>query len=404
MAAPSNHTPPHADTPPTAPVRSAKQRRLERQAAPEPKAPPPTYRWTLVRAGRFLLDGGGMFGVIPRVVWSRTVEPDDKNRIELQHNCLLIESTDPDRPGRYIIETGTGDKLDEKMQKIFGLDGTTIESALNTHGTDPATVDAVIVSHLHFDHAGGLTRRCREGETPDWVATKPGAASGDNPNVKLTFPNAELIVQKREWIDARANDAVMTRTYYRDHLLPFEDDALDLKNADGTTKPRLRLIESERPFPLNRKPSRGDLPKTDVLQRRTEVLPGVYTFLVPGHTWGQQAVMFDDAEGNTVVFVPDVLPTRWHVGQAYSLSYDVEPYTSMITKHWLLHEAAERNWLLVLDHEPGDPLCRVRRTDAEHGTGWFELVDKDTPPPPPTEAPLSHPQDQATTDTAGNQP
>ncbi|MEM1185885.1 MAG: MBL fold metallo-hydrolase [Planctomycetota bacterium] len=376
-----------ADSPPVSThSQSAKQRRLDRQRAESP-TPPPPYRWTLLRAGQFLLDGGGMFGVIPRVVWSRAVEPDDKNRIRLQHNCLLLEAQSDQGPRRIVIETGTGDKLDEKMSKIFGLDGTTIETALRDRGTDPADIDAVIVSHLHFDHAGGLTRRCREGETPDWVATKPGAASGDEPNVKLTFPNAELIVQRREWIDARANDAVMTRTYYRDHVLPFEDDALDLRSPDGTRKPRLRLVESERPFPMNRKPSRDELPKSDVLQRRSEVLPGIYTFLVPGHTWGQQAVMFNDTEGNTVVFIPDVLPTRWHAGQAYSLSYDVEPYTSMLTKHWLLHEAAERNWLLVLDHEPSDPLCRVRRNDS----GWFDLVDKDTPPPPPTEAPLSHP-------------
>ncbi|MEM7755955.1 MAG: MBL fold metallo-hydrolase [Planctomycetota bacterium] len=377
-----------ADSPVDPPKKSLRQRRLERQRAVADRPPPPPYRWALLRAGRFLLDGGGMFGVIPRVVWSRTVEPDDKNRIELLHNCLLIEALNPKtgKPRRVIIETGTGDKLDEKMSGIFGLDGTTIETALRAHGTDPADIDAVVVSHLHFDHAGGLTRRCREGETPDWVATKPGAASGDNPNIKFTFPNAELIVQKREWVDARANDAVMTRTYYRDHLLPFEDDGLALRNPDGSTRPRLRVVESERPFPTNRKPSRNELPKTDVMQRRTEVLPGVWTFLVPGHTWGQQAVMFNDAEGNTVVFVPDVMPTRWHAGQAYSLSYDVEPYTSMVTKHWLLHEAAERNWLLVLDHEPGDPVCRVRRNDK----GWFDLVHKDTPPPPPTEAPLSH--------------
>lgn len=393
MPAESNPTPgtvtdaPEASPPPM----SARQRRIERQRNAQ-TPPVPAYRWSLLRAGRFLLDGGGMFGVIPRVVWARTAEPDDKNRIELQHNCLVLESTDPNRPAKVVVEAGTGDKLDEKMSGIFGLDGTTVETALRAHGTDPADIDAAIVSHLHFDHAGGLTRRCREGETPDWVAHKPGAASGDSPNVKFTFPNAELIVQRREWIDARANDAVMTKTYYRDHLLPFEDDDLALKGADGLPKPRLRLVESERPFPLNRKPSRDELPKSDVMQRRTEVLPGVWTFLVPGHTWGQQAVMFNDDEGNTVVFVPDVMPTRWHVGQAYSLSYDVEPYTSMVTKHWLLHEAAERNWLLVLDHEPGDPLCRVRRNDK----GWFDLVDKDTPPPPPTEAPLSHAGDDDT--------
>lgn len=328
-----------------------------------------TYRWQLLRAGRFLLDGGGMFGVIPKVVWSRTAVCDDKNRIELSHNCLLLESTQPDpvlgRPRRILIEAGTGDKLDPKMAHIFGLDGRTVEAAVTEAGVSPDEIDHTIVSHLHFDHAGGLTRRVRDGEEPHWRITKPGVASGDADAIRFTFPNAELIVQRREWVDARNNDAVMTKTYYKDHILPFEDESLPL--PDG--RPRLRMVDSARPFPLNRKPSRDERPKSTLEERMTEVLPGVRVFLVPGHTWGQQAVCFEDDRGRTIVFTPDVLPTRWHVGQAYSLSYDVEPYTSMVTKGWFLHEAAERNWTLVLDHEPGDAACTVRRTES-----WYELV------------------------------
>ena len=112
-----------------------------------------------------------MFGVIPRVVWSRAVEPDEKNRIKLMHNCVLLESEEIDpelgRPRRVLIEAGTGDKLDEKMTKIFGLDGRTVESEVVRVGVDPLEVDHTIVSHLHFDHAGGLTRRCRDGGPRD---------------------------------------------------------------------------------------------------------------------------------------------------------------------------------------------------------------------------------------------
>ena len=345
----------------------------ESKPAPAQRA---VYDWTLLRAGRLLLDGGGMFGVIPRVVWSRSADADEKNRVEIQHNCLLLTAagespeTDPltERPRRLLIEAGTGDKLDEKMSTIFGLDGRTVETAVVEAGVETQEISAVICSHLHFDHAGGLTRRCREGASPDWEATKPGASSGDDPRVKLTFPNAELITQRREWQDARDNVAVMTRTYYRDHLLPFEDDGLKL--ADG--RDRLRLIESQRPFPTNRRPHPTEMPKDPLEKRMSEVAPGVFVFLVPGHTWGQQAVLFRDTEGREVVFVPDVLPTAWHAGRAYSLSYDVEPYTSMITKHWFLASAAERDWLLVLDHEPGNPLFRVR----PDGKGWFELVQE----------------------------
>jgi glyoxylase-like metal-dependent hydrolase (beta-lactamase superfamily II) len=330
------------------------------------------YKWTLLRAGQFLLDGGGMFGVIPRVVWSQAIECDDKNRIKLMHNCILLESTEvnPDlgRPNRYLIEAGTGDKLSEKMSTIFGLDGRTVESEVKAQGIDVNEIDATIVSHLHFDHAGGLTRKARDGEEPDWVATKPGAASGESTDIMFTFPNAELIVQRREWTDARNNDAVMTKTYYRDHILPFEDESKPLNND----RARLRLIDSKRPFPLNRKPSRGEMPKDELEVRMTEVLPGVHVFLVPGHTWGQQAVMFTDDQDRKIVFTPDVMPTHHHSGQAYSLSYDVEPYTSMITKEWFLKEASERDWVLALDHEPSNPFFRVKADE----TGWYELVEE----------------------------
>jgi glyoxylase-like metal-dependent hydrolase (beta-lactamase superfamily II) len=182
----------------------------------------------------------------------------------------------------------------------------------------------------------------------------------------LTFPNAEVVVQRREWNDAVSNNAVMTRTYFRDHLLPLA--AVSLRGE----RSRLRLVDSPIPFPADYHPGRDEPPRTPWYNRRTEIAPGLWVLLTPGHTWGQQAVMFEDDRGRTVVFTPDVLPTRWHVGQAYSLSYDVEPYTSMVTKRWLLEAAAAEGWRLLLDHEPGEPLFRVQR----NGKGWFELVEE----------------------------
>ena len=325
------------------------------------------YHWQLLDAGPLSLDGGSMFGLIPRVVWSRDIPTDDANRITLHHNCLLLTGAEPDpalgRPRRVLVEAGTGNKLDAKMTKIFALDpARTVDAAVRTAGVDPAEIDDVVVTHLHFDHAGGLTRRCEPGETPDWTATEPGQASGDNPDVKLTFPNARVHVQQREWRDAIANSSVMTRTYYPDHLLPLE---VPLPDAS----PRLRLLESPPPFAPGLVPHRDALPRTAVSARTTEALPGVGVFLTPGHTWGQQAITFADTEGRTVVFTPDVLPTAWHAGAAYSLAYDVEPYTSMMSKRWLRTEAAERGWTLVLDHEPNTPVLTV----ASNGRGWFAL-------------------------------
>ena len=132
-----------------------------------------------------------MFGVVPRAVWSRVIEADEKNRIELAHNCLLLEPVEPiatgdngPRPPRkLIIETGTGDKLDEKMSSIFGLDGRTVETALMEAGHDPGDIEAVIVSHLHFDHAGGATLA----DGREFPASLVGAA-----------PNNDLAVLKIE--------------------------------------------------------------------------------------------------------------------------------------------------------------------------------------------------------------
>src|SRR5437667_1593893 len=223
------------------------------------------YSWQLLRTGPIKLDGGGMFGVIPRVVWSKSIAPDELHRVTLAHNCLLLQSPDG---SRILIETGTGDKLDAKMQNIFGLSGRTIRDAVNEVAR-VEDVKHVIVSHLHFDHAGGLTLRARESEKPDWTDSATGLS------IIRTFGDAEIIVQRREWQDALANNSVMTRTYYRDHLEPIRQ--------------QVRTIESSLPFPSGHIPARDETPQNSVRDRMSEVLPGIFVFLVPGHTWGQQA-------------------------------------------------------------------------------------------------------------------
>ncbi|MFN0010287.1 MAG: MBL fold metallo-hydrolase [Phycisphaerales bacterium] len=329
------------------------------------------YRHTLLRAGAFKLDAGSMFGLIPRVVWSRTVPTDDRGRIAVNHNCLLLERLDDapagvalPGPKLILLEVGTGNKLDEKSREIFSLDGRSILDCLAEVNCRAEDVQAVVCSHLHFDHAGGLTRLCRAGETPDWVGpgSSFGAPRGDL-GVKRTFRDASVVVQRREWHDALANRSVMTRTYFSDHLLPFATGA-----APG---PLSRLIDSPPPFTPGLTPDREERPRAAQEQRETQVFPGVFVFQTPGHTWGQQATRFTDERGRAIVFTPDVMPTAWHVGQAYSLGYDVEPYTSMVTRGWFLAEAAARGWTLCLDHEPGNPM----RTVKTSGKGWYELVE-----------------------------
>lgn len=275
------------------------------------------WSWTVLRAGAFRLDGGSMFGVVPKAIWAKLAPPDEANRIPLQTNCLLVRS-----PGTTVlIETGYGGKWDEKERKIFGLESRTIVDALREQSIEPDAIDHVIVSHLHFDHAGGLTRH---------------DASGD---AVATFPNATVHVQQREWEDALANRSTMTKTYLRSHLDPVAD--------------RIALHDGEEAIMLD------------------EAAEPITVWPMPGHTWGQQAIRFHDAEG-TVCFAGDVLPTVNHVGLAFSMGYDMEPYTNMHSKRALLERAAQEHWRLALDHEPDEPVVRVQ-ADPDRA-GRFHLT------------------------------
>ena len=269
------------------------------------------YSWQILDAGTIALDGGGMFGVVPKVLWERSFPADEKNRITLAHNCLLLKSEDGKRT--VLIETGSGDKFGEKDKRIFGLGERSIHNALAEANADPGDLTNVVVSHLHFDHAGGLTKL-------------------DDDDPVLSFPNAVVHVQEREYRDAIDNRTVMSKTYLPENLAPLEKN-LRLAKGDG------------------------------------EIMPGVYAFAVPGHTWGQQAISFTDTSDRSIVFVPDVMPTASHVGRAYSMAFDVEPYTTSVTKKAMLRDAAKMNLHLVLAHEPKTPFVTVK----EDGKGWYEL-------------------------------
>lgn len=258
-----------------------------------------TWKWQLLRAGAFRLDGGSMFGVVPKAVWSRLAPPDELNRIPLQTNCVLLE-----REGvRVLVETGFGEKWSDKERGLYDMERRTVVDALREIDVDTGSIAYVVVTHLHFDHAGALTSY-----GPDGVPVP-------------TFPNAEVFVQKTEWEDALANKSTMTRTYLRTHLDPM---ANHVRLVDGTQ----------------------------------DILPGIRVRPVPGHTWGQQAVSWRDADG-ALIFPGDVMPTVNHVGLPFSMGYDMLPHTNMLTKTALLERAAMEHTRIVLDHEPGAAVVRV---------------------------------------------
>ncbi len=274
-----------------------------------------TWNWKLLRAGGFMLDGGAMFGIVPKPLWTRLVTPDEKNRIPMQTNCLLLTSGDR----TVLVETGIGDKFDEKKRGIYGMEQRCILDALAEAGTDPASITDVVVTHLHFDHAGGLTR-----------LDESGAAIS-------SFPNATIHTQKTEWDDALANKSTMHSTYLRDHLDPVREQIRTFEGAG-------------------------------------EIMDGIRVEPLPGHTWGQQGVLFEAAQGGTVVFPGDLIPTVHHASPTYGMAYDVLPYESMVQKERFLKRAAAEKWTIVLDHEVGNPVVRACEDTDKPGRHFLEEI------------------------------
>lgn len=268
---------------------------------------------TLLRGGRLKLDGGAMFGLIPKALWSRRYPADEQNRIQLVCNCLLVEW--PARPERrLIIETGHGPKYSDKEQRIFAIDPQDwLRPNLLALGVDPASITDVAVTHLHFDHAGGLTWEHEGRLVP-------------------TFPGAKVHVQRQEYEDARAGFGIMTATYRPENLTPI--DTCDAWN----------LLDGE-----------------------TEFLPGVRSCPTAGHTRGHHCIVVQGAR-RALVFGGDLMPTAHHVGAPYNMAYDLYPVDNRESKRRLLQWLADHDGLLAIDHEPETPVVSVRATGD-----WFEI-------------------------------
>jgi glyoxylase-like metal-dependent hydrolase (beta-lactamase superfamily II) len=268
---------------------------------------------TLLDGGRLKLDGGAMFGIIPKPLWLRSTPADEQNRIQLACNCLLVEWGGP-AGRRVIIETGHGPKYDAKEQGFFDIDPAHwLLNGLQTAGVEPETISDVVVSHLHFDHAGGLTCERAGRLVP-------------------TFPNAKVHVQRREYDDARAGFGTMKSTYRQENLDPIDQ-------ADAWC-----LHEGEE-----------------------ECLPGVRALLTPGHTRGHQSVIVTGTD-RTAIFPGDLMPTAAHVGAPYNMAYDLFPLENRQSKSKYLKRAAAEDWLIFIDHEVETPVMTAAR-DKD----WYRL-------------------------------
>lgn len=260
-----------------------------------------------VSGGHYWIDGGTMFGVVPRVMWERQWELDDQNRIPQRTNCLLVETGSK----RVLIDTGFGSKLTDKQRRqINAEDGDPLRKSLEEQGVAPADIDVVVFTHLHFDHAGGATTFADQQQREDLVPT---------------FPRAEYVVQRREWMNATANLPELRGAYSDDNLRPLSESG------------RLRLID-------------GDV----------EIEPGLRAIVTGGHTDGHQAVAIESG-GQTAVYVGDICATTRHLPVLWCLGYDVHMQQTRRAKRDLLGLIADQNWLALFPHDPNTAAARLRR-------------------------------------------
>jgi glyoxylase-like metal-dependent hydrolase (beta-lactamase superfamily II) len=261
----------------------------------------------VISDGTFALDGGAMFGVVPRVIWEKTDPPDERNRITLGLNVALVESGGR----RVLVDTGLGDRWDDKAIRMYRIDRSrTLLEGLHARGMAPEDIDVVVNTHLHFDHAGGNTRR-------------------DGDRLVPTFPRARYVVQRGEWEDATHPHERSRASYRADDFVPVaEAGQLDLVDGD------------------------------------VEVAPGVRAVPVGGHTTHHQMVVVEGG-GSTLVVPTDLLPTTSHVPLAFVMGYDLFPVATVEAKRRLLAAAADGKWSILFYHDARTPIGGVRhRGDA----------------------------------------
>jgi len=259
----------------------------------------------LVDDGRFGLDGGAMFGVVPRTLWERERPPDDKNRIRMVTNCLLVESGDE----LLLLDSGIGDKNDAKFRAIFGMEegATRLPEQIRRAGYEPGDVTHVLLSHLHFDHCGWNTR-----------------VQGDR--VVPTFPNARYWMERGE-VDHARN--------------PNERDRASYDPANWEPLFDAGLVE--------------------LFDDAAEPVAGVRAVKAPGHNRDMCIVLLnaDGDAGERGVFWADLVPTASHVPYPWIMGYDLYPLTTLENKKRWFPRAAEEGWLCVFEHDPVVPMARL---------------------------------------------
>lgn len=278
-----------------------------------------------IETGNFKLDGGAMFGVVPKALWSRTNPADDKNRIELAARSLLIEHGNR----LILIDAGMGNKQDDKFFRHYGLWGNhSLEKSLHNAGFSAADVTDVFLTHLHFDHCGGAVR---------WNKNRTG--------FELTFPNATYWSNKAHWEWATKPNAREKASFFSENLVPIQKSG------------QLKFV------------SKNGAAYTD------ESELGFGILFVDGHT-EKQMIPHISFNEKTIVFAADLLPTAGHLPLPYVMGYDVRPLKTLQEKDSFLTKAADENFVLFMQHDAHNPLITVQHT--EKGVRLLEILPVET--------------------------
>ncbi|HEX2444718.1 MAG TPA: MBL fold metallo-hydrolase [Vicinamibacterales bacterium] len=257
--------------------------------------------------GYFRLDGGAMFGIVPKPLWEKRAPADARNRINLGLHPLVVRGA-----RTMIIDAGIGDKMDAKSADIYGLArSSSLERSLVDAGIGVADIDIVLATHLHFDHAGGFTTR---------------GGSGD---IRPTFPRAQYVVRRGEWEDATHPHERNRASYLSENFVPLMQAGV------------LQLVEDD-----------------------ATIMPGVKVRRSGGHTMHHQVVMIE-SRGRTAVFAADMIPTTAHIDNAWLMGYDLYPMETLAFKKAFIAEAIEREYLIFFEHDPQVAAGYIRERDGK---------------------------------------
>lgn len=256
--------------------------------------------------GFFRLDGGAMFGVVPKPLWDRRAPADERNRIRLGLRPLLVRTDG----ANVLIDAGVGDKMSSKEADIYGFDRTQhLDHALAAHGLTAADIDVVIATHLHFDHVGGFTVR-------------------DGRGLRPRFPNARHVIRHGEWQDAIHTHERNRASYVVDDFVPLEAAGL-----------------------------------VDFIDEDADILPGISVRRTGGHTMHHQLVRIESG-GRVAAFVADLMPTTAHLGEPWIMGYDLYPVDTLFYKKAFIGEAIRGEYVIFFEHDPAIAAGIVREANG----------------------------------------